>query len=363
MNRRFAFLALALSAALAGAACGGAATVAPASGSGDTAAHLVVALQGNLSVKRLGWSDYAPAVFGMALRNGDLLRVEGGGKATVACADLTLANPGSGVSSVPCKVAKPLLTYGDSLIVPTRAEPPVGAPVILSPRKTKVLAARPLLRWAPVAGAQTYDVSVRGGSLSWSTRVSGATELVYPADAPALQPGVSYKLSVSAAGRSSDEETEPGLGFSVLKADEAQTVQAAEARVRSLGLADAATRLLIANLYAGQGLNAEAIDILRDVARSANEPAVTRTLGDLFLKTSQTRLAEEAFLAAADLSTRAGDIEGMAASHSALGLVYETFGNKAQAIEQCNQAIASYQRLGDSKTVKQIQERLASLQK
>ncbi len=348
--------------AMALVACGATPTTVPGGGDSNPA-HLIVALNGQLSVKRIGWTDYAPAVFGMALRNGDLLRVEGGGLATVACADLTLARAAGGVSSVPCKVSKPLLTYRDSLIVPTRADPPIGAPIILSPRKTKVLTAQPTLRWMAAGSTNIYDVSIRGGNLSWTTRVNGATEIVYPADAPALQPGASYKLVVTTSGRSSDEETEPGLGFTMLKADEAQAVLAALERIRSLGLAEPAQNLLIANLYASQGLHAEAIAVLQRLTVAASEPALMRTLGDLYLKVSLIRQAENAYLAAAQLSERVGDIEGMAASHNTLGLVYETLGNRAEAIAQTSQAIAAYQKLGDAKTVQQMQERLASLQK
>jgi hypothetical protein len=343
-------------------ACGASPTATTAGG-GETPVHLLVVVQGGLSVKRLGWSDYAPASFGMIVRNGDLLRLDSGAQATLACSDLTVTKAASGVGSVPCKVSKPLLVYGGSLIIPTRAEPPVGIPAILSPRKTKLLTAHPILRWSEVAGATAYDVTVRGGSLTWTSRVTGTTETAYPADAPALAPGASYKLSVTAGSRSSDEEREPGLGFTMLKTDEAQTVREAEARIRALGLGDAATRLLIANLYAGQGLHSEAIDVLRDLAATAPEPAVVRTLGDLYLKVSLNRQAEETYVRALALSQKAGDTEGIAAAYNALGLIYETLGNKTEAVQQSQKAIEWYQKLGDSKTIKQIQDRLTALQR
>jgi hypothetical protein len=334
----------------------------PAAGTSNAALHLVVAVEGGLSVKRLGWSDYAPALFGMALRNGDLLRLDSGAQATVACADLTIAKATGGVASVPCKVKKPLLVYGGGLIVPTRAEPPAGIPMVLSPRKTKVLDAHPTLRWSAVAGA-SYNVSVRGSGLNWSATVAGKSELVYPNDAPALAPGGSYKVVVQGGGRSSDEETEAGLGFTVLKADEAQVVRDAEARVRGLGLGDSATRLLIANLYASQGLNAEAIAALEGLTATGMEPAPMRMLGDLYVRVSLNRPAEQAYLQALDLSQKINDIEGQAAAQSALGSIYESFGNKPEAVQRTQKAIEWYQKLGDSKTVKELQDRLAALQK
>ena len=139
---------------------------------------------------------------------------------------------------------------------------------MLSPRKTRILSSHPLLRWSAVPGAGVYKVSVRGPNLTWSADVTGTSEIAYPDGAPALQPGVTYKLSVAAGNRSSDEESAAGLGFTLLKPDEAQAVKDGEARIRALGLSDAATRLLLANLYAGQGLTAEATNQLENVAQS-----------------------------------------------------------------------------------------------
>jgi hypothetical protein len=150
---------LLLAALLMLCACSSSPAQPAAKSDGAVAVHLIVAVQGNLSIKRLGWSDYTPALFGMALHNGDLLRVESGAQATIACADLTVAAPAGGVSSVPCKVSKPLLVYGGSQIIPTRAEPPIGIPMILSPRKTRLLDAHPVLRWAPVANAARRKLS------------------------------------------------------------------------------------------------------------------------------------------------------------------------------------------------------------
>src|SRR5262245_27802124 len=92
--------------------CAGAPPTPPAAPDRDV--HLVVAVQGELSVKREGWSDYAPARFGTVLHYGDLLRLDGSGQATVVCADLSIASVPGGVSGVPCKAAQSVLTYGGS---------------------------------------------------------------------------------------------------------------------------------------------------------------------------------------------------------------------------------------------------------
>ena len=343
-------------------ACGAKAGPTPTS-AGDTPLNLVVGVEGNISIKRQGWTDYAPAFFGMALRNGDLLRLDGSSQATVACSDLTLAKAAGGVSAVPCKGTKSMLVSGGRLVMPTRADAPLEIPLIVSPRKTKLLSAHPILRWSPVAGATVYKVSLRGPNLSWSSDVAGKTEIAYPNDAPTLAPGATYKLSVTAGARSSDEESIPGLGFTMLKPEDGQVVRDGETRIRGLGLPDAATRLLTANLYASQGLNSEAIDQMESLIILAPQPAIVRSLGDLYLKIGLNRLAEERYIQALGLSQNLNDVEGQATAQNALGLVYEALGNKTEAVQRSQKAIEWYQKLGDARTVAQIQDRIASLQK
>ena len=197
------YRALVLILALFASACGGATTPTSAPAAADSGVHLLVALEGNLSVKRQGWSDYTPALFGMVLHSGDLLRLEGTAQATIACADLTVARASGGVSSVPCTVIKPVLVYGSSLINPTRADAPADIPIVLSPRKTRLLSARPTIRWTPIAGVSTYKVSVRGPNLTWSTEVTDQTTLVYPDVAPPLTAGAAYNGRQPYLGRGS----------------------------------------------------------------------------------------------------------------------------------------------------------------
>ncbi len=257
----------------------------------DNDLHMLVDVQGPVSVKREGWNTYAPALFGTSLRYGDLLRLEGSAQATVACADLTVATVPAGTNALPCKVVQAVLVQNGSLINPTRSVPSGEFPLVVTPRKTKLLNPRPTLRWTPVTGATSYTVTVRGSNVNWSTDVISGTEVVYPGAAPPLMPGLTYKVIVVAGNRSSDEEALPDLGFTVLKIDEATTVRERETKIRSLGLSGAATGLLVANLYVTNGLTAEAIELLEGLSSASPEPAVLRSLGDLYLALGLNRLA------------------------------------------------------------------------
>ena len=329
---------------------------------GGTESGLIVGVQGDAALKRAGWRDYAPALFGAPLRRGDLLRLGSAGSATVACADLKLATVEGGVSGYPCQTApRTPLVYEGTLLNPTRGDNGSGdTPLVISPRKTKLLNPRPVLRWQPMPGAKSYKLSLRG--TNWTAEMSGASELPYPDSAPALQPGVTYRLVVTAGDRSSREEPGAGLGFSVLGAAEAKAVKEAEAKIRALSLTETATALLIANVYATNGLYAEAVEGLERLP-GPQEPAVLRLLGDLYISTGLNRLAEERYTTALARSEALSDVEGMAQAQHALGRIYEALGNPAEARRHLSDALALYDRLGDAKQAAEAKAHLDALPK
>src|SRR6266699_1552954 len=117
--------------------------------SGETV-NLAVFIEGQVSVKRKGWTNYAPVVFGTSLRIGDLLHLDESSRAKVVCSDLTLRDISPGIVGVPCEGTKPVLRRPDgSMINATRSGPSDGSfPVVLSPRMTKLLSPCPVHRWA-----------------------------------------------------------------------------------------------------------------------------------------------------------------------------------------------------------------------
>lgn len=334
------------------AACAPAQAPQAASSAGN-GAGLVVDVSGDAALKRQGWQDYAPIAFGAAVHRGDLIRLAGASRAVVACADLNLAELSGGVKRFPCSAeARTPIVFEGALVSPTRGDQGLADyPLVLAPRKTRLLNDRPLLQWAPVAGATAYTVTIQGAS--WQTIVSGATELLYPADAPALEPGKSYRLVIEAGGRSSSEETGPDLGFTILPASEAQQIRADESRARGLPLSDAAARLLVANLYAAHQLYSEALQTLGAPA-IPETPALARLEGDLSLSVGLIRSAEAAYLQALEKSTSAGDLEGQALAGRALGQVYRLIGNAEEANLYYQRARSLYDQLGDKQAVVEI---------
>jgi hypothetical protein len=329
----------------------------------DAGQHFLLVRQGKVDLMRSGWGSYTSAGFGTSVRNGDLLRLDPDSRATVICADLTLHElPHVRYSGVPCSTTRPILVYKGVHISSVRGEDPEGFPTVLSPRRTRLLTSHPFLRWAPVADATSYRVTVHGTNPVWSSDVHGATEMKYPENAPRLLPGVTYNLTVAVSGNPAENDLIPESGFTLLHENEAQVVIQAQAKIRSFGLPEIEAKLMIARLYAFYDLNAEAIDQLEIISKQVNEPVILQSLGELYASIGLNQIAKTYFLKALDLSKKVHYAEGEAVANSALGKIfYEAFGNKSAAGQFLRQALSFYKDHGDTSTVRQLREELVHM--
>jgi hypothetical protein len=331
----------------------------------DSALHLAVFVQGRVSLKRPGWSGYAPVVFGTYLRLGDLLRLDESSHAKVVCSDLSLHDVPAGIVGVPCEGARPVLRRSDeSLINPTRGWEGYGSfPLVLSPRKTKLLSPHPVLRWTPVEGASGYLIAIRGPNGVWTAEVGSATKFIYPETAPKLKAGVDYKLIVETDSESSASEPGFGLGFSMLGSEDSKAVEKEQRKIENLGLPAGPSQFLVAHFYATRGLNAEAIQRLEEVSGTFNTSAVARLLGDLYLTVGLTRQAEVDYLNSLNLSKNEEDTEGQMLAHTSLARIYEALGNVRLAIQHLDAALATAKKLGDKQRTEQMSNELKQLQR
>lgn len=197
---------------------------------------------------------------------------------------------------------------------------------------------------------------MRGHRLQWSIKTT-STEITYPADAPRLQPGVSYKLIVQAGQRNSSEEGLAELGFRLINSADAEQLHRAEARINALAIGKNAREFLLAHLFAAHGLYAEAIERLEALPSTVKEPAVARLTGDLYLATGLAWYAEEKLLKALELSRKRSDLEGQAIVGRTLALLYsDVIGNAQEADAQGKKALSLYQKLGDQRAIQEIQQ-------
>jgi len=337
----------------------------PPADEADPGLNLLLAVEGEVLLKRETWSDFHPTAFGAALKRGDLLKLSSGAQAKILCDTLNIWNAPSGaaptgLSGCPRPEAPFLIRRGVK-IASTRGGDP-AAPYIISPRSTKLLNAAPTLRWNAPSGASSYIVQVRGGDVNWVQEGVVETELLYPGEPP-LEPGASYLLVVEDdAGKSSRDEGSVGLGFSLLSEDEAAEIKKQREQIMALDLSDTARNFALAQYYASQGLIAEGIEILAEMIEAGSkEAAVHQSLANLYVEIGLFLLAEPRYVEALGLAEDEGDIERIADIQAGLGQIYLKLGNTDRAIERLTEAQASYERLGDASRVDEVVEWLAEL--
>ncbi len=308
----------------------------------------LISVQGQVQLKRTGWSVYHPTAVGARLCLRDLLQLAKGAKAIVKCAE-----PAQNPWTVPegtwgvgngCREPRERRYTLPGPISPTRRiETAARIPYIISPYSTSLLNDKPKLRWQVVPGATSYTVRVTGPGVKWETEVS-TTEVVYPGEPPLKPVEEGYLLTVEA-----DNGEKPAKAtFRLLDESKTQQVRTAALALNRQNLAEEAKTLALADLYIGQELIAEAIELLEaSVAKGSQTAAMYYTLGELYGQVEFLGEAEKNYLKAFKLATTANDIEGQAAAAARLGKMYELMGNSDQATRWLQEAQQRYQALGD----------------
>jgi len=330
--------------------CGGTPTPAPTS-----KMNLLVAIEGNVQLKRGGWKDYVPVGFGAMLSPSDLLRVEG--SAAVLCADLSVRSLDA-LGRLPCPADRGWLEYHDFRFDSLQRSVPPEVPYILYPRNTLILEECPLLHWH-ATGAVSYTVALlKDGQVVWNQADVVSDTLRYPADAPSLRPGSDYLLVVrdNTTGRVSTEDPARGLGFQLLDEADRRTVE--QRRTEILGLAsldEPARQMALAVYYLGlewegkRRLWGKAWWLLEAVAQTQDAPAVYLNLGDALAAMKLPGEAEAAYRRALQCAEPLGDIETQAAAHAAL---WRLGGDTAHF----DRAVALYEVLGDEAKADQLRQ-------
>ena len=302
------------------------------------------------------------------VQRSDVLYLSPPAKAQVKCLNRLDAQPirlVSGVNECPCKIpcqgdACGLNYNGNKIKLPRGGYAPNSPfPLVLSPRKTLLSNTRPKIRWTPVAGAKggaTYKVILyeEGWQVVWSKDGVSNTELAYPPDEPPLTPGQTYKVVVSMGDASSEQELLTDLGFTVLSAGERRALTAQERKIRLLRLPAPQTRFLLASLHVARGLYAEAIGEFEALSKSLKEPALMRTLGDLYLALDLNREAERWYIEALALQV-SSSLGEQALTQRGLAQVYENLGNLEWAVAKLGEAKEAYKKLGDAAMVASLE--------
>ncbi|MEG3863030.1 tetratricopeptide repeat protein [Microcoleus sp. herbarium12] len=334
----------------------------------------ILNISGEVKLQRQDGRNIRPTV-GTPIYPGDNLKTSQNGQITIQCADLGIKSIKAGENHLnSCVLAsdKSKDDCNKNLIrCPDRGDDKIAwnnapIPYIISPRRTQLLENKPALRWNPVAGATSYQLSLleNDAKLNWEMTVSG-TEAVYPGE-PALKPGVKYRLIVRAnTGVSS--ETALGEGdseFGLLDEKEAQGVKDAVGAIGQQVPNVAAKKVAISQIYLTTNLIAEAIQTLESLPTAGVETAaIYRKLGDLYRERSQLMPQAEVYYQKAINAGQSDDIEELTEARYGLAQVYSSMRNYPEAMRNLQLAKEGYQNLGDLPMVEKIEKQLQDVQR
>lgn len=333
---------------------------------------LIIHTSGEVAIERQNGLIVRPTS-GTPIYPGDKLRTAQNGQVTIQCADLGIKSIAPSENQLnSCLLASKKSDCSLDLIkCPDRGDSKIAwhsapIPYIISPRRTKLLDSKPILRWNPVAGATSYKLSLRenGAKLNWEMTVSG-TEAVYPGE-PALKPGASYKLIVDAnTGASSENAVGEGdIEFSLLDEGEVERVKSEVGAIDKQVPNESAKKLAISSIYLNTSAIAEAIEILETLPKAGLEtPPIYRTLGDLYLDRLQLIPQAKAYYSKTINAAKLDDIEELTAARYGLGQVHSAVRNNLEAMRYLRMAKDGFQSLGDLPMVEKIDKQLRDLQR
>ncbi|TBR58133.1 hypothetical protein B4U84_19525 [Westiellopsis prolifica IICB1] len=315
---------------------------------------------GTVQIKRIDQPNWRQVNVGTQINFGDMLKKQPGASVKVRCGD------GRAGSSLPNGVAK-----GLPFICPTvfRNASDPAIPYTISPRDTLILTKQPTLRWHAPNDANRFEVIVRGQEVNWTKQVSreeacqgDVCELVYPGDQP-LQPGVSYKLVIETTdtNRSSEEITEPGLGFKLIDEDKALEIQNIAQEIKQQEFSAVEKALKLADMYNEKLLTAEAIATLEALPDEDKNTTVYYQLGQLYHSIklpSEAKAYYEKAIAKAEVT---GNKSELAVAQVGLGEANWTLGKQEEARRLLETAKAIYTELGDIDMVSYLEERLREM--
>jgi hypothetical protein len=320
----------------------------------------VIAVSGKVSIRRDGWSGWLPVRFGTAVAVGDLLHTDVGATLEVLCPDLTRRKlSGNETSGAPCGAAQSPTRgeAGGPRLGPLRSgyAEPQHELTLLRPRWTLLEETRPVIRWSAPPGVRSVQVTVVGVKFKWSTQATG-TRMVYPANAPRLIPGRQYSVLVTALPLASTADGEAWPIFEVLTPEKVADLERRVAKIHALPLDAEKRAFLEGSFLANRGLRAEAIDRLRSLAVTSQEPAIHRVLASVYREVGLEPQAIASFRIAVARSASLADLDGEGQAAAMLGELCRRSGycEKNEGQRHLGRAVAIYEQVGAQDEAKRL---------
>ncbi len=281
----------------------------PVPAQGDSPTAVLTSCKGPVTIVRATGGPVA-ATFGASLAEGDEVKTGADAEAEIMFASgnwvqvganssmKIKGQPGAKPKEQNFEVVQNFLklksTEGTSSISGLRSGSKSDALVAVSPCQTKVRDPRPTFAWTAEDATLELNVVVYNESgVQWQTTVAGTTSAAYPADAPALVPGVSYSWTLE----TSDPMVSPPLRttasfFEIIAADDVASLNKDLANVDAKKPTPTSYHLMRASLFFDRGLVADAItETKAAVATDPTNPSLHAILGRLYAETGQTNEA------------------------------------------------------------------------
>jgi hypothetical protein len=219
--------------------------------------------------------------------------------------------------------------------------------------------------WPSIPGTDRYEVSVSGAAGKW-TYYTPMSELRYPANtAMKLNHGGQYTVAITPYP---DLKLSAGgiamtTALSVIGRPTPEAVNAASQVVVALNLSPHVRDFLVARLKARAGEHASAIELLENVRRFLNEPAVDRELADVHAAIGNVADAQRLLTGALPLFEMNGDLVGRALAAEALAkLEIRSVQEIDAAIGRLRGVYDTYVSVGDSIEAARIDALLKNLE-
>ncbi|MCI0450838.1 MAG: hypothetical protein L0Z51_00435 [Candidatus Latescibacteria bacterium] len=278
----------------------------PAPAEADSPTAVLTSCKGPVTIVRAQNGPVA-ATFGMSLAEGDEVKTGADAEAEIMFASgnwvqvganssmRIKGQPGSKPKEQNFEVVQNFLklksTEGTSSISGLRSGDKASALRAISPCQTKVRGARPTFAWtAEDPSLELQFIVYNETGIHWQTTVSGATSVAYPADAPALVPGVSYSWTLE----TSDPLVSPPLRtaasfFEIIAPKDVAALDTDLAVIEQNKPGVTTYHVMRASIFFDRGLYADAIiETQAAIAIDPENDSLHAILGKLYAETGRT---------------------------------------------------------------------------
>ncbi len=173
----------------------------------------------------------------------------------------------------------------------------LDVPYVISPRYTKLLSLGSI-SWNALHNVTGYTVYVCNFDETNCLKkyVRNPFLQLTDEDKEAFEKDVNYKVTVIPdSGKYSVSDPGGDLGFKIVSKEEAKVIRADVSLINSINsLNDDEKAVALAEVYAANAFNQDAIKVLKNTSQHSKNPYFNRRLGELYLKIGLNRLAEQA---------------------------------------------------------------------